>query len=476
MPTERLRLFVRLIMLLIFAIIGVYVVYSNYPLYGVTINLEEKYISDLVPGARVKKVLASNTEVNKQVEDAIYFTTESDGYDSAIVKLTFLNGSPDQEIYLGFKDRAEWHYKTKPLFLPLLENLDWYKTNIEPPVFYQKIKKYISFEDFLKKPPETEVVGSYFLENSYARESLEGYKPSEKPTKINVPLRGTHTFYTYLQHEPFSIKVEKQDLNWYEGEDILKIRVSKDGKVLTEKNIGDDGIVDTSQLLGEVKSEEIKYEGGYPENGLYKIDLIASGDVVIKTIESSFQLYSFVPPLYPISGSSVYKPDIASGSATLIYTDANNLVFRTQHSTSYQDIKVNDSVIGINQVNTDFPYKSDKNRNVLSIPDGDVVLRGAGYFSFSKEQFFTPFLFKKQEVKNKADLELIDYLLTDYVRPFNVDAGWKETEIIFDLKSAFYDNKGKLSWIIRAPRLKENGNSILIKNIEVELTKDPLLE
>ncbi len=474
MEKDNLRISVRVVCIVFLIGLLIYSLIRSYPLFGLTINLSEKELSDLSPGARVKKVLASGSEVKKQVDDSIYFTTKSDGFDKAKVKLILINGNPDQEIHLGYKDQNVWHYKTKPLYLPLIENLRWNNVNAYSPTLYQKKNNINSFEEFIKNPPQDKVVGTYYLSEDYTRKVLDGYAPKTTTTKIDVPLRGSHTFYTFLQNEKFSLKVNKQDLNWYEGADKLKIIVSKDGKVLNEKIVPDDGITDTSRKLLKTQSESIEYKGGYPENGLYKIQLVGNSDIIIKSIESSFSLLAFQSPIYTVTKSDVYSSALTSVNSNIIYTDARNINFQTYHSVSLQKVKVNGEMVDVNEVAKDFLYDSQKNRNQIEIPKGDIIVSGTGYFSFAKDQFFTPYIYKNYEVKGKDDLEKVDYLLTDYTKTFNLDGGWKQAEMEFDLRDAVYD-KGKLSWIIRAPGLKENGNSILIKDIEVTLEKEPVI-
>ncbi len=475
MEKDNLRNTVRAICIVLLSGIVIYSLSGNYPIFGQTINLTEKELSDLTPGARVKKVLASDTEIKKQVDDTIYFTTKSEGFDKAKIKLTFIDGNPDQDIHMGYKDQKVWHYKTSPLYLPLIENLRWDRVNVYSPTLYQKNNGISSFEEFIENPPQDKVVGTYYLTGDYSRKILDGYAPKTTNTTIDVPLRGSHTFYTFIQNEPFSLKISKQDLNWYEGADTLKIIVSKDGEVVNEKVIPDDGIVDTSKKIKSPQSETIEYKGGFPENGLYKIQLITNGDTIIKSIESSFHLLVFQSPIYPISASEVYSSKINSGSLNTLFTDANKLNYQTFHGTSLQKIKVNNTEVDINEVNKLIEYISAKNRNQIDIPKGDIVVSGAGYFSFATDQFFTPYIYKRYEVKGLEDLEKINFLLTDYVKPFNLDGGWKQSELEFDLSDAVYD-KGKLSWIIRAPGLKEKGNTILIKDIEVTLEKSPIIK
>ena len=148
MEDEKIKLVIRIIGISILIVIGVYILSYNYPLFGLTIILKEKEVSGLSPNTRVKKVLESGSEAQKQFDDFVYFTTKSEGFDKAVIKLSFLNSSPEQEIQLGFKDRAEWHYLSKPLFLPLIESLNWNVVNSRSPSLYQRVSNLIRLRVF----------------------------------------------------------------------------------------------------------------------------------------------------------------------------------------------------------------------------------------------------------------------------------------------------------------------------------------
>ena len=100
----------------------------------------------------------------------------------------------------------------------------------------------------------------------------------------------------------------------------------------------------------------------------------------------------------------------------------------------------------------------------ITIPKSDVILKGLlGYFAFSKDQFFSPSRFKLLPITEKADIEAVDYLVTNY-KPSRQEGEWRVAEAEFDLKTAFVKN-GELSWLIKAPGLKENGDEVIIKKI-----------
>ncbi|MDQ3089621.1 MAG: hypothetical protein M3Q24_00505, partial [bacterium] len=107
--------------------------------------------------------------------------------------------------------------------------------------------------------------------------------------------------------------------------------------------------------------------------------------------------------------------------------------------------------------------------STIIIPKSDVIVGGDGYFAFSKDQFFSPSEFDIIPIKTNADADLVEYVLSAY-EPYTMEDRYFVIEREFDLSSAIPD-KRRLSWVIRAPGLKENGNEVIIKDIQIEYTK-----
>lgn len=469
MDEEKIAAITRIICLTIVSFILLFVVYKNYPLFGEDVILSGSEVSNLSPDDRVINFPKPST----QLSDIIYFDTKSEGYDSAKVTITYKTENPEQELHIGYKDEPTWHYKTLPVYLPFIEKLDWNKIE-DAPTLYQRNSKYTYVGQFLKYPPKEETVGTYYLNANHSINVLEAYSPKKTPTIIDTPLRGNHTFYTYINNEPFDMTIEKSDLNWYQGEDVLTINVYKDDVLLSQKTIDDDGITDASRTVGEKLYVKVGYENGNPENGVYKIVIRGNGDCVVTSIKSSFSRIVFEGPIYPISGQRVYDAAVAGVNPVNVFTDAKEITLRTQHNESTDDIKINGSKIAVDPSGEVHTYKTESARNEINLGAGDIIVDGHGYFAFDQDSFFTPFIYKRHEIKPSDNLEGINYLLTDYKKSFNSDDGFKVKELEFNLHDAFY-NKDTLSWIIKAPKLNETGGKVYIKDIKVELHKKQIL-
>jgi hypothetical protein len=470
MDDIKVKKYSRVLSVAFYAVIFIYVLYKNFPIFGDYVVLSEGQISDLSPSDRLIKY----PEPVAQVSDFVYFKTKSKGYDRAKISITFKSENPDQEIHLGFKDRGIWHYSTKPAYLPLLEYHDWKKTGVETKLL-QKTVTYDSVESLLRNPPKDDVVGEYHLKRDNSINVLAAYTPKKEMTVVNQPLRGSHTFYTYLNDEPFALTVEKQDLNWYEGEDSLEISVYKGDILVSQKIIRDDGVHDTSGAVMPTQKENVNYSGGNPENGVYKVVLNTNADTVIKSITSSFSKIVFEGGVYPIGGSGIYDPQISGQVPPTVYSDSIKINFTTQHNPSFQDVFINDVSFSVNQINIPMTFVSNNNQNTITVPNGDVKIESMGFFAFHEDQYFTPFIYKKFQIKNIEDLNNVNYVLTDYAQPYNLEDGWKTAELEYDLDSAYY-SKGELSWMIRSPDLKKNGGKVFIKDLKVELRKDPIVD
>src|SRR5258705_12087507 len=118
MDTTAVRTTTRICVIALVACVGIYVLSYNFPLFGLNLKATEKELSQLSPNTRVKVEKVLGSEIERQTDDLTYFTTKSEGFDSATVKFEFMSTSADQSLYLGFKDNTANHYKTKPVNVP----------------------------------------------------------------------------------------------------------------------------------------------------------------------------------------------------------------------------------------------------------------------------------------------------------------------------------------------------------------------
>ncbi|MBW3538347.1 hypothetical protein KY386_02550 [Candidatus Parcubacteria bacterium] len=339
------------------------------------------------------------------------------------------------------------------------------------PYLYQKEPEFDSLESFLQNSPENKVIGTYDYDPAALTQNvrLPDYRPALKETVIDTPLRGRTVMYVYLDNEPFKMKLTKRDLNWYADPDVMNIKVYKQQDVVLEATIDDDGNDTDNRRVGLPQEVELANPGpGLPEAGVYKIVIDAPGDTALTRLETNLHKIVFEGPIYPVANKEVYGGLVEQTKPTNLVTDAPAVSFVTYHQ-ALQDVTVGGQMVNINQPQQAVKAANPGGQAAVTIPKSDVVVNGIGYFAFTPEQFFTPTPYKILPIRDAKDLEQVDYVLTNYQKP-RQEGEWLVAEREFDLSDAVIQ-KGKLSWLISAPGLKENNRTIEIKSIEMTLTK-----
>jgi hypothetical protein len=98
-----------------------------------------------------------------------------------------------------------------------------------------------------------------------------------------------------------------------------------------------------------------------------------------------------------------------------------------------------------------------------------VFLNGNGVFSFTADALINPDI---KKIDNNIDVkgEGIEYVIADYKTP-NIKDGWKEAEVVIDLRSAYRENN-KYSFLISVPDLKNDDgvdDGIILDEMRVDL-------
>lgn len=477
---QKLRIGSRILAICGYLLITAYILYGNFTPFGITKTLvkgQDHEISDFEPKERVLGIQSNQDQTDSMVDDLIYFNTDMRyKYDKASFNITFQNPYPDQELYLGYKDSVNWHYQSKLIDSPLLDSIDWYRSG-DSPILYQRVKQYANVEELIKNPPQYSIVGVYNYDPEILKQfstKIPDYKPSQTDTVIDVPLRGKHTMYVYVDKEPFKMQIVKQDLNWYDNPDILTVKIYKDNDLVYENSINDDGITDNSKKISTPQVIEIENPGPeLPESGVYKVILDANSDIVIKRITTNLHKIVFESPIFPVENHEIYPQIVSKTKSTHLVTDALYVSALTFHSTAHQTIKVGENNLAVSDEKRDFTASSSIPIIPITVPINDVILKGfLGYFAFSPNQFFRPTDYFILPITTKDDIDLVDYILTDY-KPPQKNGDWLQSHQSFDLGTAKISN-GKLNWLIRSPDLKMNERSIQIKNITASFTKNPV--
>jgi len=450
---------------------------SNSAPLGITVQYameqNSEQLSPLGPKNRVQTITIQGQQASKITDDLVYFITEAPfQFDSATVKIFYQNPDPDQTFSVGFQDQQTWHYASQPFHVPFLNALNWSRLGNNPTLFQRK-QSYPSVDAFLQNPPQDAVIGTYDYNTDIGNTSqtlLDNYTPSKQDTVISTPLRGKQTMYVYLDKEPFKMTVTKQDLNWYEGPDPVTISIYKANDLVYQDIIPDDGIINTSQKSLPPQQFVINSPGpGLPESGVYKVVLDATDDTIINSITTNLHKIVFAGSLF-LAGNHNSYGTIASTSASTLYTNALSLSAETYHNSGKQIIQVDNQQINLYMLQTPVTVTPQNDISKIFVPFNDVTLDAfQGYFSFSPDQFFLPTKYHLMQIITSDDAKLADYILADYYPP-QKENGWEVNEQTYDLSTAYVKNN-KLSWVIQAPHLKENGHSILIKDIQITFHK-----
>jgi stage V sporulation protein B len=470
-PSDNVQLVSRISAYSLMGLLFVYIVIANTSPIGTvrSYSLKEGTIGKLGPESRVEIATTTDIAVTNQKDDLIYFTTPYPfTFDTATLEIAFKNPDQTQPLEIGFKDRDAWHYKTELADIVLAHHPEW-KAIGTSTVLYQKQKKYTTVEDFLAHPPQ-KIIGTFDYNLSTRENSITEYKPSQKLTVIDTPLRGPHTMYVYVKDEPFYMKIVKQDLNWYEDADTATVEIYREEDRVFTVTFGDDGVTTATRKPGMEEVAEVRNPGPeLPEPGVYKIVINSSQDSVIKRIETNLHKIVFAGPIYPVSNSEIYIGTASSTKPTVLYTNSNKLTATTYHDQTNQNLSINNSAVAIKK---DSPrvISLDSSPSKIVAPKSNVIINGIGYFAFSEDQLFLPNQYKILPISTDLDLSLVDFVI-DRQPAITIDEqGYSHAIRTFDLSTAVPE-KNKLNWIIRAQGLKENGNEISIRDIRITYSK-----
>jgi len=468
--------------LIFFTAIITFISLSNIAPLGITtqyaMGQDTTDISQLGPKNRVQTITLEDQQVTKVTDDLVYFTTSMPfNFDNATVKVWYQNSNPNQTISIGFHDQNVWHYAIKPLAVPFLNSPNWNRMGSNP-TLYQRNKTYNSVSAFLKNPPRYSIIGTYQY-NSFSDGSdqihLANYVPQQQETTIPAVLRGSQTLYVYLDHEPLHLSFEKQDLHWYPGPDPVTVSIYKDNDLVYQTTTPDNKVSTSSAKASPQETIVVNNPGpGLPESGVYKIVISTNDDTIIKTIRTNLHKIVFSGSLFLAGNSNAYHGIVASTSATTLYTNALSLSAITYHPTGEQQITVGNQILNLSTLKIPQTITPQGNITQITVPKNDVVLSAfEGYFAFSPDQFFLPTKYYTLPITSSNDVKLANYILTNY-SPSHEKNGWRINEQTFNLHTAYIENN-QLSWLIDVPQLKENHNTVIIKDIQITFHKNALL-
>lgn len=387
--------------------------------------------------------------------------------ESITAHLKFKQGP--KEIKLGLRGSEKDKFFYKPIYQRFLQDCNWGRTEEIGNFLYQKVKKYDNIGQLISSPPDSVLIASYNIQPSILMQKILTSNldtNNAKSIDIKTGLRSTHTFYVRVDKAPFYFKLSKQDINAYAGEDKYLISISRDGQLIEEKSITDDGFVGTEKLKKDPQSVEFNLTNIEP--GIYEVTAKMEGksDSVITQIttnQSKMVIKNNVFTLFnkPIS----------------LYTKTSPVNLTAVHGDAIQTINLND-LISLDLKKAAEKYVFDLEKLVkdkkptefykLETPKTDVTFSNSGYFAFAPEQYFDPEVIHATDLNTVASLDEIDYILTSIPKA-KQEGDWLVSEVTFDPKDIKLDENKKLYFSLEMPDLAKYSGELEIDSFTVEV-------
>ncbi len=498
---------IKILIVLLGIAVVIFFVYANffqehsYDYYYDIGSAKDNFLS---PAERISdKVSDSDYNSRNLTSQLVYFSIPiSSNSDAINVSIKFKDNFPENgKLYIGPRDREEWHYKQYLVYSKLIETLmQEYNYEYNNGLILINLNNTNNYTiDQIMSNPENLSIKLITDQNiSMKGLKLDNYKPGN--FEINTALRESTEFYVYVKGN-LKVNVEKRDLNWYDinesGADELKIILyDLNGHIIANSTIRDDGItgkqIDKSNkntISGELLTDNL-------EEGVYRLVLSNNGDMIITKISLNQNKI--------VANKRVF---LAQSNAYFNNFDKKNQLFFKSPSLSspklavktYHNNGINQTINITNSLNSssltsyslDIPTFNEDHFIVLSnseslykiIPEkSDIIISAPGYFSFSEDSWFNPLPYGKFVYKN--DINYIksiegDYILVAYT-PVISEGEWKEGSINIGTDNVYISNNGRLSMLIITDHLGTNKNEtnkmfIPIDWLDIKVHKNGLI-
>lgn len=199
-------------------------------------------------------------------------------------------------------------------------------------------------------------------------------------TILNIPLRGPHKFYLYLE-DNFHLSVIKEDLDWQEDLDEVTVRLRDlSGNTVLEKKIEDNDIDNDF-----VENFDLDF---LPHNGVYTLEFLGNNDWKISDIKVNTNKIVLDGNIHSLEPVEFF---------TKINIDDQHLRFYIWHDTAYQKVSIikdnSTETIDMNkgQLYREVLYGVNAGEYTINIPLGDVVV-GGSFLAINKDNYFEPFI------------------------------------------------------------------------------------
>ena len=408
--------------------------------------------------------LSFPAQVIKSDYTRFFINTETTNIGAIKARLKYKAGP--REIKLGIKGGEKQKYIYQTFYQKLLQECNWEKIIEGQDILYQRTPQYSFLSELLDNLPPKDKIAVYESQwPQLIRMSLsdELRQKDAGNIKQTVSLKGSYTFVLGVDKSPLIFKLAKQDINARAGEDKYLISLKKNGRLIDEKAIFDDGFTGKEKLKKEPQSIEFNLEDISP--GVYEVLAEFEGegsDALITLVETN------QPKMVIKNNGSFYDK-----TPVTLYTNHPSVVFKVSSKEYLQTIQLNDDIpLAIEKEGEKYTFdlsKLDPEANLykLEIPNPFITLTSTGYFSFSPEQYFNPDLIYGLGLNTLDSLEQIDYILTS-VPKASQEGDWFISEITFEAEDIRIDEDKKIYFSLETPGLQKDKGELIIDSFEIE--------
>lgn len=366
-------------------------------------------------------------------------------------------------------DNLVWRYDLQPLentTLSLLEHL-WHQVEDEDKILLQQKNNYQSIDDFLRDVAASKVIGCVGAETDCVATYNYPLNPNfswpdesavVEPQTVDIPLRGSHSLFVYLDSSEFSVLANFVDLNQDKAADPIRLILTNSQGIVLENLLEDENHQPTS---GQEEEKRLALTSSNLSPGIYRLEFKIGNDMVIKNFTISTNRFVFANKFWPVSYNQAIE----------LFTDANYLQVKAMGPASLQKINLADKQFTLDRPYEQFDFMAGRRgqANQINFQKDDIVLENNGVFALSAANLFNP-QFEKIDRYFKLD-DNWQYVIARYQPAVNISDS-KEASATFRLKGV-YREKGKYNFMISVPGLKaDNGQEdyLEIESVKLEFS------
>jgi hypothetical protein len=356
-------------------------------------------------------------------------------------------------------DKTVWRYKMAPLQNDIIDNLkDWYTLRDGNLLVLQRQNTFKDVSSALIALQKSNQVAWYNTPELSGNASHLSSLIISPFHKIIVPLRGTHQFY-FLGNSKLSkqVSLELSDLNIDKDADNIEISVY-DGATKIYSTV----LADTYGNELSSKSRDFNFKFDAPllvsNNKLYKLEIKASDDIIIRQILSAPSALNVVSRLnlamapdksLSLWTNSSYLQVTATDPAGCQTINFDGQDFKIAEA--YQQFEIGSNKVGLKEIKISKTSLIIENNNTLSFTHDSLL-------DIDSKQIDRHFLLNNQT----------QFIVANYNAPKILENGWRQATVTLNTKDA-YREKGKYSFIISVPGLSlAKEGSVEIASIKAE--------